>query len=186
MNKKIFPSLIFFFLTSFTFSLFAQQAFTIEDAILRAKAQSPFSKQAETRKENRYWGYRSYKTTFNPQLVLQGTLPSYAKSVNPILQDDGTYKYIPVEQTFNNVRLGLVQPIFMTGATVSANTSLNYFEDYSSETPFKQWSGSVMNVELEQPLFAFNPLRWERKIQPLIFEESKRDYVEDMEFISEQ
>jgi outer membrane protein TolC len=43
-----------------------------------------------------------------------------------------------------------------------------------------------MNVELEQPLFAFNPLRWQRKIEPLLYEESKREYVEQMEFISEE
>ncbi|HEY0744049.1 MAG TPA: TolC family protein [Chryseosolibacter sp.] len=170
-----------------TFSASAQQqSLTIEDVILRAKAQSPFSKQAETRKENRFWAYRSYKTNFNPQLVLVGMLPTYAKSVNAIPQPDGTYKYIPVEQTFNNVRLGLVQPIFMTGATISANTSLNYFKDFRTAEAAEQWSGSVMNVELEQPLFAFNPLKWERKIQPLIYEESKREYVEQMEFISEQ
>jgi outer membrane protein TolC len=186
MNKKTSRYLLILPIFVFSFSLSAQQAFTIEDIILRAKAQSPFSKQAETRKENRYWGYRSYRTTFNPQLVLMGTLPSYSKSVNPILQDDGTYKYIPVEQTFNNVRLGLMQPIFATGATISANTSLNYFKDYSTLNAGEQWSGSVMNVELEQPLFAFNPLKWERKIQPLLYEESKREYVEQMEFISEQ
>jgi outer membrane protein TolC len=29
-------------------------------------------------------------------------------------------------------------------------------------------------------------LKWERKIQPLLYEESKREYVEQMEFISEQ
>jgi outer membrane protein TolC len=187
MNRKNLHYLLFSTIYFFAFSVSAQQqSFTIEDVILRAKAQSPFSKQAETRKENRYWGYRSYKTTFNPQLVLQGTLPSYSKSVNPILQDDGTYKYIPVEQTFNNVRLGLMQPIFITGATISANTSLNYFKDFSPLNAGEQWSGSVMNVELEQPLFAFNPLKWERKIQPLLYEESKREYIEQMEFISEQ
>lgn len=187
MNKKNLRYLLFSSIYFVSVSLSAQQqTFTIEDVILRAKAQSPFSKQAETRRENKYWGYRSYKTNFNPQLVLQGTLPSYSKSVNPILQDDGTYRYIPVEQTFNNVRLGLVQPIFLTGATISANTSLNYFKDYSTLNAGEQWSGSVMNVELEQPLFAFNPLKWERKIQPLLYEESKREYVEQMEFISEQ
>lgn len=187
MNKR--PSR-FFTIVIFCFVVFsasgqAQESFTIQDVILRAKAQSPFSKQAETRRENRYWAFRSYKTNFNPQLVLQGTLPSYSKSVNPVLQDDGTYKYIPVEQTFNNVRLGLLQPIFLTGATISANTSLNYFKDYSGEAG-EQWSGSVMNIGLEQPLFAFNPLKWERKIQPLLYEESKRDYVEQMELISQQ
>src|SRR5687767_9241944 len=87
----------------------AQNVFTLEDIIERSKSQSPSSKQAETRKENRYWQYRYYKTDFNPQLRLEGSLPSYYKRVSQIPQPDGTFKYIPVEQTNNNVNLGLQQ-----------------------------------------------------------------------------
>src|SRR5690606_3926906 len=69
---------------------FAQQVLTLEDIILRAKTNSPASKQAETRKENSYWQYRFYKTEYNPQLRLTGNIPTYYKRVNPILQDNGT------------------------------------------------------------------------------------------------
>jgi hypothetical protein len=34
---------------------YAQTKYTMEDVLEMAKLQSPFSKQAETRKENRYW-----------------------------------------------------------------------------------------------------------------------------------
>jgi outer membrane protein TolC len=186
MNRTMLRPFVVVLFCLTCFFVYAQQPLTIEDVIARARAQSPLSKQEETRKENRYWAYRSYRTNLNPQLRLNGTLPSYYKSVNPVLQDDGTYRYIPVEQTFNNVSLRLFQPIAYTGATISANTSLNYFKDYSAAFGGELWSGSVMNVELEQPLFAFNPLRWQRKIEPLLYEESKREYVEQMEFISEE
>jgi outer membrane protein TolC len=185
MNKKALFCFVVFFITAS--SLFAQQTFTIEDVISQAKTQSPDSRWQETRKENRYWNYRYYKTNYNPQLKLQGTLPSYYKSVNPVIQPDGSYKYIYVQQMNNNVRLGLEQPLVWTGGTISANTSLQYFKNYKNETPLdEQWSGSVMNVALHQPVFAFNPLRWDKKIQPLLFEESKREYVEQMEYISRE
>lgn len=59
-------------------STFAQAAqYTLEDVLTMAKAQSPFSKQAETRKENRFWQYRFYKSNYNPQLRLSGNLPDY-------------------------------------------------------------------------------------------------------------
>jgi outer membrane protein TolC len=163
----------------------AQNVFTLEDIIERSKSQSPSSKQAETRKENRYWQYRYYKTDFNPQLRLEGSLPSYYKRVSQIPQPDGTFKYIPVEQTNNNVNLGLQQWIPWTGGMISANTSLGYFRDFHEEGALaEQWSGTVMNLQLTQPLFSFNELRWNRKIEPLRYEESKREYVEEMEFIS--
>lgn len=173
--------LIFFFSCFLTF---AQESFTLEEIIARAKAQSPFSKQAETRRENRYWQYRFYKTNFNPQLRLDGSMPSYYKRVNQIPQQDGTFRYIPVQQTNNNINLGLLQPIYWTGGTISANSSLSYFKDYHATVLPEQWSGTVMNVALSQPLFAFNQLRWDRRTEPLRYEESKRDYVEQMESIS--
>lgn len=172
-----------FFLSTATF---AQQTFTLEDIIERAKTQSPSSKWAETRKENRFWAYRSFRTGYNPQLRLEGDLPVYYKRVNTIIQQDGSIRYIPVQQTNNQVSLGLFQPIAFTGGEISANSGLSFFKDYNDETNLaEQWSGSVFYVALNQPFFAFNSYRWNRRIQPLQYEESKRDYVEEMEGIAQ-
>jgi outer membrane protein TolC len=187
MNKvhSPLPVFVFFFLiTSFSY---AQNVFTLDDIIVRSKGQSPASKQAETRKENRYWQYRYYKSNYNPQLRLEGSLPSYYKRVNQIPQQDGTFRYIPVEQTNNYVNLGLQQPLQWTGGVISVNSSLGYFKDFNDPTSLaEQWSGTVMNIQLNQPLFSFNALRWDRKTEPLRYEESKREYVEQMEFISRE
>jgi outer membrane protein TolC len=186
MNKK---SQLFYLVlaTSFFLSLHAhaQLRISLDDIIERSRANSPASKQAETRKENRYWQFRYYKTNYNPQLRLEGR-PSYYKRVNQTPQEDGTFLYIPVEQTnTDDITLGLLQPIPWTGGTISANTSIKYFKDHNNETILaEQWSGNVMSLELNQPIFAFNQLLWDKKTEPLRYEESKREYVEQMEFIS--
>ena len=185
MNRTLSAFVVVLF--SFPFLTSAQQVFTLEDIILRAKNNSPASKQAETRKENSYWQYRFYKTEFNPQLRLTGNIPTYYKRVNPILQDNGTIIYRYVEQTDNFLQLGLVQPISFTGGEVSVNTNLNYFKDYSSEALFgEQWSGTVMNIRVTQPVMSFNRLRWQRKTEPLLYEESKRQFVEQNELVSKE
>ena len=185
MNK---PSLKIFFVGLFNCFVFlsasAQESFSIDDIITRAKAQSPASKQAETRKENRYWSYRLYKTNYNPQLRLFGNLPQYNKTFQSNRLDDGTIVYQGVEQTNSILSLGLEQPIGLTGGTVSVNSGFNSFKDYGKN--ITRWSGSVINVSLEQPLFSFNPLKWDRKTEPLRYEESKREYVEQTEFISRE
>lgn len=187
MNKILVAGFLF---CCFSFTITkstAQQTFTLEDIIARAKSQSPSSKWAETRKENRFWAYRSFRTNYNPQLRLEGDLPVYYKSVNQVIQQDGTYRYIPVQQTNNEVTLGLRQPLAFTGGIISANSGLGFFKDYNDESALaEQWSGSVFNVALNQPLFAFNQYRWDKRIQPMLFEESKREYVEDMEDIARQ
>ena len=187
MNKPTPLPTLFVLLLLVPSFVYSQRAFSLENIITRSKEQSPASKQAETRKENRYWQYRYYKTNYNPQLRLDGSLPSYYKRVNQIPQQDGTFRYIPVQQTNNNVNLSLQQPISWTGGTISANSSLGYFRDYKEASSLaEQWSGTVMNVQLNQPLFSFNQLRWDRKTEPLRYEESKREYVEQMEFISRE
>ncbi len=163
-----------------------QKMYTLQDVIELAKNQSPFSKQAETRKENRYWQYRFYKSNLNPQLRLSGTLPAYTKSVSQAPLADGSFRYTQVEQSNNNLNLGLVQPLFFTGGSVSVNSGLQYFRNYQAIDPQPdiQWGGTVMNIQLTQPIFAFNSLRWDRRTEPLRYEESRRSYVEEMESIS--
>lgn len=165
----------------------AQQTFSLDDIINRAKTHSTAAKQVETQRENRYWQYRYYKTEYNPQLRLTGNLPTYYKRVDPILQPDGTIVYLAREQTDNFLQLGLVQPISLTGGEVSVNTNLNYFKDFQNTSFFaEQWSGTVMNIRFTQPLMSFNRLKWQRRTEPLVYEESKRQFVEQNEMISRQ
>lgn len=162
----------------------AQQTYSLEDVIQLAKNQSPFAKQAETRKENRYWQYRSYKSNYNPQLRLNGNFPDYNKDYFQNRLDDGTIRYQPREQTNTSLNLGLEQPIFLTGGTLSVNTALNRYDDYSFN--IEQYSGTIVNLRLDQPILGFNDLRWDRKTEPLRYEESKRSFVEEMESISQE
>ncbi|HRJ28151.1 MAG TPA: TolC family protein [Cyclobacteriaceae bacterium] len=187
MNRTFRTWMLIWTLAAIGAPLFAQQKYTLQDVIELAKSQSPLSRQAETRRENRYWQYRFYKSNFNPQLRLSGTLPAYTKSVSQAPLADGSFRYTQVEQSNNNLNLGLVQPLFFTGGTVSVNSSLQYFNNYLAEfpQPGEQWGGTVMNIQLTQPIFAFNSLRWDRRTEPLRYEESRRSYVEEMEFISQ-
>ncbi|WP_245558478.1 TolC family protein [Fulvivirga imtechensis] len=156
------------------------QQLTLEDIIERARAQSPSAKQAETRKENRYWQYRFYKSNYNPQLRLNGNLPGY----NRDFARNTIGEFQPREQYTSFINLGLNQPIAITGGNLSVNSSLDYFNNAS--TDFTQYNSTVVNIRLDQPLFAFNPLKWDKKTEPLRYEESKRDFVEEMEAISRE
>ncbi len=185
MNKQTFC--LFGLLIGFALpGSYAQNAYTLDDIIARSKAQSPVAKQADTRLETSYWQYRVYRTSFNPQLSLDGSLPNYYKKVSQIIQEDGTYRYIPVEQTNNSLSMGLFQPLPWTGGTLSANTSLGFFKDYHLNALSEQWTGNVFNISLDQPIFSFNQMRWDRRTEPLRYEESRREYVEQMELVASQ
>lgn len=179
MNKI---NILIGFLVICAYQVQGQSVFAIEEIIARAKEQSIFSKQAETQRETSYWQYRSFRTNYNPQLRLNGNIPTYTNYVTPVIQPDGSKLYLPVNQINPNINVGLQQPIAATGGIISANTGYNFFNNISTDV--NQWSGTVMNFRLSQPVFAYNPWKWDKRIKPIVFEESKRIFVERVEEIS--
>ncbi|MBD3626973.1 TolC family protein [Cyclobacterium sp.] len=188
MNKTatLFLAMIFFLAI---FSVQGQEtvSYTLDDIIARAKSQSPAALRADTRRENRYWFYRLYQSNFNPQLRLEGTLPQYSQAFNNVTQPDGTIEFREVRQNLVDLELGLRQVISPTGGIISVNSSTNRFDNFLATDGSNQtrWSGVPVNIRLNQPIFAYNPYKWDRKIEPIRFEESKREFVEEMEEISQ-
>jgi outer membrane protein TolC len=162
------------------------ERFTLEEMVKRAKDRSPSALRALTRKENSYWQYRLFKSDYNPQLRLNGTIPSYSQAFSSITQPDGSIEFLQVRQNFMDLELGLQQVIAPTGGIVSVNSSTNRFDNFLADPgePQTRFSGVPVNVRLQQPFFAYNPYKWNKKIQPLVFEESKREFVQEIEEVS--
>lgn len=156
--------------------------FTLQDVITRAQEQSPAAKQAETRKEVQFQQNRLFLSDYSPQFRLSGSIPSFNRSFTQVTQPDGTIQFQPVRQTTSTGRLFLEQPLAFSGGSVFVNSESIFFNDIDRNTQL--WSGTLVNVQLNQPLFAFNRLKWDRKIEPLRYEESRRSYVEEMESVS--
>lgn len=183
MNRILIFSLVFFF----GFKCLGQKGeLTLFDVIELAKSNSIAAKSADTRKENRYWQYRSFKANYNPTLNLIGNLPGYSRQFRGVEQNDGTIRYNSVEQVSSALNLGLVQPISLTGGTISVNSRLNQFGNLISDGFDDQYQATIVNIGLNQPIFGFNDLKWDKRIEPLRYEESKRSFVEEMEEISQQ
>ncbi len=185
MNKVLLIAL----LISASFHISAQQlkevtTLGLNQTILMARDQSPASKQAQTRLKNRYWQYKLYRSNYNPQLALSGNIPGYNQDFLTNRLDDGTISFIQREQFNSGLNMSLNQPIALTGGSLSVNSDLNYFSDRTFD--LRRYSSTLVNVQLDQPLFAYNELRWDRRTEPLRYEESKRGFVEEMEFVSRE
>lgn len=187
MNKTNVACLLFalFFFNSLTGFGQEKVTYTLKDIVARAKDQSTAALRAETVKENRFWQYRLYQSNYNPQLRLEGTVPSYTQSVSNVTQPDGSIEFREVKQNLVDLELGLQQVITPTGGVISVNSSSSRFDNFLAPEGYRaRYSGVPVNILLNQPIFAFNPYKWDKKIEPLVYEESKREYVEQMEQIS--
>lgn len=188
MNKSFCRGIVFGMMMLAPILGFAQEklTYTLEELVFRAKSRSPASLRAETRQENRYWQYLLFKSNYNPQLRLGGTIPGFSQAFNNIVQPDGTIEFREVRQNLMDLELGMQQEIAATGGTISINSSTNRFDNFLAPegTARTRWSGVPVNARISQPIFAYNPLKWDKKIEPLRYEESKREYAEEMESIS--
>ena len=144
----------------------AQQNYTLSEIVQLARTQSPAWARAETRKENNYWLYKTYLSDYQPQLSLDGTLPSYVSNFVPVTQEDGTVEYRSVKNNTIDAQLGLSQSIGATGGTVYAASSLSRFDDLNSNV--SRYNGQPIRIGFVQPIFQFNQLGWNRRINPLL------------------
>lgn len=167
-------------------SLSAQHTeLSLFDVIEQAKNQSPSAKAAETRKENLFWQYRTFRSNYNPSLNLSGNLPGYSKEYFSNRLDNGDIAFQSIQQINSSLNLGLVQPLSFSGGEISLNSSLSQFNDLNNSN-LKRYNSTLFNVQFVQPIFGFNQLKWDKRTEPLRYEESKRSYVEEMEFISRE
>ncbi|QNK64853.1 TolC family protein [Pedobacter sp. PAMC26386] len=153
----------------------------LNDVITIAKVHSTAAVQAATILENQYWQYKTFKSNYSPQLNLNGTLPQFSKTNIAVIQPDGTVEFKPVTNDNSQLNLGLTQNIGLTGGQVFLGSNVLRFSDFDRKQT--RYNGNPLVIGLDQPLFAFNALSWDKKIEPLRYEESIKRFKEDMEII---
>jgi outer membrane protein len=152
---------------------------SLNEAVRLAQEQSIAAKQASTTRETRFWEYRTFQSNYKPQLVLNGNLPSFNRLFREVLQPNGTVLFQPVRNNNSALSLSLEQNIASTGGTIFATTSLQRFDDFDRSVTL--YNGTPLAaVGLSQPILRFNNLKWDNRIEPLKFKESKQAYLEEM------
>ena len=181
-------TIIFYILLPFNLHAQHKVNYTLKDIIDQAKGSSPAALRAATLRESSNWEFLYFQSNYTPQLKFDGILPSYSQSVIPVTQPDGTIEFREVEQNIFEMGWSLQQPITSTGGTISVNASINRFDNLKTIEGLSgtRWSGIPVNLSVNQPVFGFNYLKWDKRIKPLIYEENKRLYLEELENISQR
>ncbi len=155
---------------------------SLQQVVSTAKAQSIAAKQATTLKENKYWLYKTYQSNYKPQLSLNGALPAYTKSYTQVVQPNGSINFQSVHYNNSSLDLSLSQAIASTGGTIFATTQMQRFDDFDRNSIL--YNGVPYAIGYTQPLFRFNQMAWDKKIEPLKYDESKQAYIESMEQVA--
>lgn len=151
---------------------------TLPNAINLATATSIRSKVAQTRQQLGRYQYDIFKSELKPQISLYGNLPGFSKEFATVTQPDGTIKFEPIQQGLSSFGVGLTQRIAATGGQISFNSDLSRFRDQRSSSTL--FNATPIYVRLDQPLLAVNPLKWQRRIEPLKLKEAELNYMQEM------
>jgi outer membrane protein len=186
MMKKIFVALIAVMITGLC-SLAQDNdsvvlSLSLRNVIDLAINQSASVKYAQNTNVNYYWRWRNFKTSFRPQLVLSGNLPEYIHRPDAVTQPDGSIEFYFQSQMRANAQLSLNQQIPQTNTYIWAGTDIYRNEDFIKNSV--QFSGAPYEIGIYQPIFAYNYMRWQRKIEPLIHEESQKQFNQSIEEIA--
>ena len=160
------------------------QTLTLPALIDQTLATSATSLQAKAAREGGYWAYRAYQASYRPQLTLAGTVPNFSRVITPVVQPDGTTEFQSVRINNSLLGLALSQNIGATGAQVVVGSQVQRFDDFARNQ--KRYNNQPFTLGLTQPLGYFNALRWNRRIAPLLYQESQRQYLEDRETLAQR
>ena len=165
------------------FPAFAQRRnLSLQEAVSVSKEQSIASKQAVTARKTNYWEYRSFQADYKPQLSLNGTVPGFKRSYIEVVQPDGTISFEPVSNNNSLLNLSLSQSIAPTGGKIYIQQQMQRFDDFARDNT--RYNGIPFEIGISQPLFRFNPLKWDRKIQPLKYKEGNQQFIQSLEQVA--
>jgi outer membrane protein len=156
---------------------------TLEEAIEIAKQQSADALNAKQVFRSGFWEFRSFRATYLPGLSIDGTIPDVQTMFQKYTYPDGSVTYVHQQNTTYTANINLNQKIGITGGTVFLRTGLQRLDNHIDST-VTSYLSTPINIGYTQPLFQFNPYRWDRKLQPLKFDQAKKRYIEDIEQLS--
>ena len=105
---------------------------TLDEAIALARVQSVDAAVALNELKTAYWEYRTFRANQLPEVTFTGTIPDYGKSYNSYQNSDGSYTFVRNSTLGMSGQLSVTQNIWLTGGTLSLNSSLDYLRQLGS------------------------------------------------------
>ncbi len=132
-----------------------------------------------------YWTYRSFKAELLPSINLSGTVLNFNHSITETRNyDTGKIQYVDNNTMANNAILSLDQKILATGGTISLQSYLYRLDQFTYKDV--TYNAQPLRISYNQPLRAFNTLKWQKKIAPVEYRIAQKQLVADMEDITLQ
>ena len=156
---------------------------TLQDAIHRAQRNGPDAAIARLDHRQARASLDVVQTEVLPQVSLTGSAPGLERSITDIQQDDGSVRYVEQSRTFSRAELQLEQALPWTGGRLSVASGLSRVDQFGAQD-FRQWQAAPVTIGLSQPLFQYNELKWDRRVEPLRYRVAERRLSADLAVVA--
>ena len=156
---------------------------TFQEVIKLAREQSPDAIMAKHRFRANYWEYRTHIAQFRPSISLESTIPAFSRSISENKLDDGSYVYTEEYRNRIGANLRMQQVVPFTGGQLFINSGLertDLFGDFKGTS----YLSTPVSIGYSQPILLYNDYKWQRKIEPLKYEEARKNYISALEDVS--
>lgn len=159
---------------------------SLPEAMKQAGASSLEAFRTKNMYLSNYWRYRSYRAGRLPSLWLQSTPIQYRQTFSQQFDIlNNVYVFRPQQTLYSSGSLQIEQNLDFTGGTFFIDSELSMLRSYGVNE-MTQFSSVPIRVGYRQNLFGFNQFKWDRKLEPLLFEKAKKELIHNVEGISSQ
>jgi outer membrane protein TolC len=160
-------------------------ALDLDGAIALALSRGPSARSASFQREAARWRDRSFNARLLPQLSLAGDLPVYSRAIIPVIQPDGSTKFVAQQQRQSSLAMTVAQRLPFTGGDLFMSTGVSNLNILGQQET-KLWRSTPFQVGIRQQIFRPNTLAWESREQDLRADVAEREYLEAREDIAQR
>lgn len=157
---------------------------TLHQTIALAQQQSPSAVAAQHTLQSAYWTYRYYQASYKPSVSLT-TSPQFNRGIERVIQPDGNPSFVHISQVSSDIALQVTQNIPLTGGNIFMKSSL-LRDDQIEGNASTAYRSQPITVGYQQSLLGYNEMKWNRRIEPLRWQEAQKQYNETMELVASQ
>lgn len=128
-----------------------------------------------------YWQYRTYQADYLPSLTLSGNALGFDRSIGIVPTVDGE-KFVANNMNNSTANLSLKQNIGLTGGEIYMRSGLRRLDQFTDT--ITEYSATPVIIGFSQPIFGFNSLKWNKKIEPIRYKEAQKNFITAQEQIS--
>jgi outer membrane protein TolC len=158
---------------------------TLSEVVDLAREQSLMALMSRHQFRSSYWEFRAHQANYRPGLTLEGTLPSLTNATESVIQPDGTEEFVQRSVMNTSLDFQLSQNIALTGGRIFATSVIQRTDNFNEEPP-TNYLAYPITIGFMQPINGYNELKWDKRIEPLKYDQAKLQYLNTMERVSQQ